>query len=68
MGEYYPEIYQLFVKSPEKAKNALSKLGGMDFSLDDFKDIQGINIIDSYIELKRLNSFRYRPIHSDLSN
>lgn len=54
MGEYYPEIYQLFVKSPEKAKNALSKLGGMDFSLDDFKDIQGINIIDSYIELKRV--------------
>jgi hypothetical protein len=54
MGEYYPEIYQIFIKVPERAKSTLAGLGSSNFSIEKFKDIYGINIANYYSELTRI--------------
>ncbi|MFT3895298.1 MAG: P-loop NTPase fold protein [Anaerolineales bacterium] len=54
MGEYYPDIYQLFAQAPDKAKAAFANLGGPKFSLDQFKDAYAVNILDRYPELVKV--------------
>ncbi len=66
LAEYFPTIFQLFVKNPEDARKALRHLGGAEFKVPQFEETFGVDTSSIYSQMRYMkNLFIIDPIEDN---